>query len=194
MRTPCTDAPTCTTFDDLEDADGPDSDTYDDDMIVKWQIQAECDTAGVVEGCSLDADMDRDWLTKDRTSENSEIHTSLINISSDNVLDESSNGCDGIGCDDIYNFINTTVFWAGRIDTVIRPVLKITVIHRLDEDGGVGDVFPYLEYQLASTTLDPPGANVYQTISSEGTSGSFKQALEIKKGLETGVLEFVIHQ
>ena len=127
---------------------------------------------------------------------NSEIFESLLN-GSDEVLTNSSFGIDsfGIGGGFIRQFLTRTGPWdTAGVDLISKPLFKLSGVHTLygqNQDTGVWEDIPYLEYQLV---LNVEGTNVYQTITADGRSGGFKQALEIKKGVETGVMEFVIHQ
>ncbi len=139
---------------------------------------------------------------------NSEIYEALINTKN-NVLaiDTSNNGEGGEDInnsavqDFILNFLNNQSSWSiGSLlrptssKAIMKPILSFSVIHSLDELGTSAPV-PFLEYQLISNVA--PGilpTNVVQTIIAEGNSGSFKQVLEVKKGQEGGLLEFVIQQ
>ena len=77
------------------------------------------------------------------------------------------------------------------ITSIHKPILTFQVIGSLldSDDGSI----PYLEYQLEidGDETNPP-ADMYQTVVGEGYSQSFKQSVEAKKGLKTGILKFVI--
>lgn len=80
-------------------------------------------------------------------------------------------------------------------DKIYKPILKLSVISSLSEFSSA-DLIPYLEYQI-TTNVGVGGtapADLTQTVTAEGFSGSFKQVLEVKLPQETGLLEYVIQQ
>ena len=125
------------------------------------------------------------------------------------VLTQSMNGLDLNNCQgSILDFLTnngssivsgscdiTSFSWANN--HLNKPVLKVLVISSLMDYDNPGKKVPYLEYQVLfksnkSTIVSP--TNAYQTISSESTSGSFRQILEVKVPQESGLLEYVVQQ
>jgi hypothetical protein len=101
----------------------------------------------------------------------------------------------------ITSFLNNNnglpgVFYRIDNNVINQPVLKLTLVHSLDEwvSAGNGGSIPYLEYQILTDSGLFPPADTSQTITAEGVSGTFKQVLEVKQPQETGLLEYVIQQ
>ncbi len=190
-----------------------------DDPIVSWQIVGTDATNGA--SYILQPDYAGDWnkLTtpqqwKDSAAVISESKVNKARISTGNpfmVLSVSNDlyGRSGIETDNspyngktgkIFYFLNNTTssVWAAR--TIMKPVLKLSVIHSLDSSASsttMPEYVPYLEYQVVSAIdTAPPAypADGAQTITAEGLSGTFKQVLEVKQPQETGLLEYVIQQ
>lgn len=120
------------------------------------------------------------------------------------LLTQASIGVDSKGCrGSIQKFLTNTDTVTGCPSTamppnwslqyITKPVLKLSVIHSLDEFGA--DKIPYIEYQiLTDASLPAAPTDTTQTIKAEGYSGTFKQVLEVKNPQETGLLEYVIQQ
>lgn len=222
VRTPCADgANTCSSSvryllnDYAGGADtvcGPLRSTFCGDTILSWQINAENKAGDKVYNMAQ-------WSAYDVTAANrydynTEIYTWLINAAKNPgglnsgvigfncgnfcVMDETRNGLaaatDEMG--PILDFLNNSsagYFPRAGSEVINKPVFKLSVIHALDEFSG-GTV-PYLEYQITTNAgISGSAADLAQTITAEGFSGSFKQVLEVRQPQETGLLEYVIQQ
>lgn len=162
----------------------------DNDVVVNWEIRGDCeyDPPEVPNTCAL---LPRaDLLNVNSDTRITEFDIDLVGGGIYDMVQNFRGIDEGNRIVTIYDFLRNSAgdFEAGR--TINKPILKLSVIHSLF-DATQGVSIPYLEYQVIT---DEPLANVYQIISAEGVSGSFKQSLEIKEGQETGVMEFVIHQ
>ncbi len=97
----------------------------------------------------------------------------------------------------IYDFLWNSAIPFVRIgdDVINKPVLKLSVVHSLQDKDNAQNALPYLEYQVLSNvgnSFQP--ANAYQTITGESISGSFKQIMELKVPQENSILDYVIQQ
>lgn len=115
------------------------------------------------------------------------------------ILTQSTGGIDLSGCRaNIIRFLLGGSAGSGQPcsttwPVVTKPVLKLSVIHSLDESGGAK--IPYMVFQLITdSTIPAPPTDTSQTITAEGYSGTFKQVIEVKNPQEAGLLEYVIQQ
>jgi len=117
------------------------------------------------------------------------------------VLNESKLGLDyqnNLGS--ILDFLknnNSPTETAWQAQKIIKPILKISVIHSLQFTSNSKDQVPYLEYQLLigmtnSNSLAP--ADNAQTITAEAVNGGAKVFLENKVDQQTGLVQYVVQQ
>jgi hypothetical protein len=217
VRTPCEDGteacPDGTRYvldtmngDEFFKCDMVDTFTNCGDTIIAWEINGT--NAAGDKTYHLGPNKSFDQFTNERKANNSEIYEYKINLKSGTpvcpfcLLHEMNSGeeltktigllkdflLDGVplGGNGGVSFVRT-----GN-DKINKPVLKLKVIHSLQEYG-TQKTIPHLEYQILSDAALAP-ADVSQTVTAEGFSGSFKQVLEVKKAQESGVLEYVIQQ
>lgn len=211
VRTPCKAGvgEMCATLNRMKlDTLHGDTNVGGDDTIVDWQV-----TASSLGG-------DKSYLMVPyrlqyqqycgngggRCDENSEIYESIINygaklsFGATSILQGEESGIK-ITDGNVLAFLKNESPWTapGTIRTTVndainKPVLKLTVIRSLL--ASQTEKVPYLEYQVlvkSNKTMVSP-TNAYQTISSESTSGSFRQILEVKVPQESGLLEYVVQQ
>jgi len=76
--------------------------------------------------------------------------------------------------------------WKRSVD---KPYLKFTTIYPF-EDKDQKIKIPYLEYQIIT---DKPIAGNLQIIDVNATVGGFRQSLQVKKPVQSSVLEFAVH-
>lgn len=182
------------------------------DTILSWQINAMNKAGNKV--YNMEQLSEYDDFSDNRPDYNTEIYAWLINdaknpgglnagVTTFNcgnycVLDENRAGfelaSDAYG--PILDFLNNSsagYFPRAGVEVINKPVLKLSVIHALNEFAG--DTVPYLEYQITTNVgIGGSAADLSQTITAEGFSGPFKQFLEVKLPQETGLLEYVIQQ
>ncbi|MBP7058537.1 hypothetical protein KBB06_04335 [Candidatus Gracilibacteria bacterium] len=209
VRTPCKAGvgEMCATLNRMQlDTLHGDTNVGGDDTIVDWQVTAS----------NLGGDKsylmvpDRNFSINNcyggRCPENSEIYESIINygaklsFGATSILQGEESGIK-ITDGNVLAFLKNESPWTapGTIRTTVndainKPVLKLTVIRSLL--ASQTEKVPYLEYQVlvkSNKTMVSP-TNAYQTISSESTSGSFRQILEVKVPQESGLLEYVVQQ
>jgi len=208
VRTPCKAAggEMCTTLNRMKlDTLHGDTNVGGDDTIVDWQVTAS--NLGGDKSYLMVPDRLYDQFNYGgRAPENSEIYESIINygaklsFGATSILQGEESGIK-ITDGNVLAFLKNESPWTalGTIRTTVndainKPVLKLTVIRSLL--ALQTEKVPYLEYQVlvqSNKNMFSP-TNAYQTISSESTSGSFRQILEVKVPQESGLLEYVVQQ
>ena len=212
VRTPCANgAEMCTNVDrmKLDNLKG-DTNVGGDDTVMDWQITSS----------NLSGDKSYfmlpyrhqypNWCFNggDRCDDNSEIYESKINAGAPLIFDISNQylGEEGgikITDGSVLSFLKNLSPWnapnanTGALrpllnDKINKPLLKLTVIKSLLKADDTK--IPDLEYQVLMKINSYAPTNAYQTISSESTSGSFRQILEVKVPQESGLLEYVVQQ
>ncbi len=171
-------------------------DTATDDPIVAWQIYGQDSTSG------------KTYMLRPSSADiikESDINSITSPNASTTFLDMNNQGTDlQKQTGTIKDFLTDGAPWANLGQHIKNPVFKFSVIHSLisTQTSSVGTNkirIPYLEYQILTTgtyalgVIQPP-TNEAQTITAEGTSGNFKQVLEVKVPQERGILEYVIQQ
>lgn len=207
LRTGCTDGnPVCSTRPNLDTTKGDKNYNYDD-PIVSWQIVGQSPKGDKTFVLGPIAELDTSvtpvaWKIVSTMAYESKINTNKT--SGFELLNLSRGGIDSHGCKgSILKFLTNLDTSSGcpsaflppnwSTQNITKPVLKLSVIHSLDELGG--SKIPYMEYQIITdNTITPPPTDTTQTVKAEGYSGSFKQVLQVKNPQETGLLEYVIQQ
>jgi len=99
----------------------------------------------------------------------------------------------------IFEFLNSTLSqqipssgvagkdWNRSLD---KPYFKFTTIYPFYADKDQKIKIPYLEYQIIT---DKPIAGNLQIIDVNATVGGFRQSLQVKKSVQSSVLEFAVH-
>lgn len=179
---------------------------YYDDPIVNWQIVGQSEHGDQNYVLSPYGTI-RPLINSIWSIPNSILSKSIINrppsggALSNISVGEDSNGCTGSLMDFLKNGINgpytncaTSNLWSTR--SITKPILTLTLIHSLTEPI-TGKKIPNLEYQIITNTpagASTPIADINQTITAEGYSGTFKQVLEVKNPQASGLLQYVIQQ
>ena len=208
VRTPCKagNGEMCTTMNRMQlDTKHGDTNVSGDDTVMDWQITAS-NLGGDKSYLMVPYRYYNDSTCMGRCPENSEIYESLINygakliFNAASILQGEESGVK-ITAGNVLAFLKNESPWTtlGTIRTTVndainKPMLKLTVIRSLL--ASQTEKVPYLEYQVlfkSNKKMVSP-TNAYQTISSESTSGSFRQILEVKVPQESGLLEYVVQQ
>lgn len=207
LRTACTNGQAiCTIRPDLDTTKG-DTNYNKDDPIVSWQITGQSPDGSKTYILSPYLKFDTLLIPPQWNTATSIAYESKINANKSTgfqLLTQASGGVDSKGCrGSILKFLTNQDTSSGCPSTamppnwslqyITKPVLKLSVIHSLDEFAG--EKIPFIEYQiLTDASLAAPPTDTTQTIKAEGYSGTFKQVLEVKNPQETGLLEYVIQQ
>lgn len=203
LRTGCTDGnPVCSTRPNLDTTKGDKNYNYDD-PIVSWQIvgQSPKGDKTFVLGPYINYNSStKKWYLNSSILSEGKINakkTSGFDLINLDTFGKDAKGCRDkirsflLNLDATLDCLSTPTNWSTQ--NITKPVLKLSVLHSLDELGG--SKIPYMEYQIITdNTITPPPTDTTQTVKAEGYSGSFKQVLQVKNPQETGLLEYVIQQ